>query len=143
MPSVAAKMIKQYDVLRSTGMQWAAIAKCLSVSASTLSRRGIQFGILDYSEVNEEELDWNVRDILRITPFSAETYVRRALRARRIYVQRWKIREALQRIDPVNRAIRRRCAIQRRLYNVKKPNHLWHIDSDHKLIHWRFVYLVH
>ena len=89
--------------------------------------------------MNEEELDWNVRDILRITPFSAETYVRRALRARRIYVQRWKIREALQRIDPVNRAIRRRCAIQRRLHNVKKPNHLWHIDSDHKLIHWRFV----
>ena len=120
-------------------MQWAAIAKCLSVSAGTLSRRRIQFGILDYSEVNEEEFDWNVRDILRITPFSAETYVRGALRARRIYVQRWKIREALQRIDLVNRAVRRRCTIQRRLYNFKKPNPLWHIDSDHELIHWRFV----
>ena len=48
---------EQIDVLRSTGMQWAAIAKCLSVSAGTLSRRRIQFGILDYSEVNEEELD--------------------------------------------------------------------------------------
>ena len=130
---------EQIDVLRSTGMQWAAIAKCLGVSARTLSRRRIEFGILDYSEVNEEELDWNVRDILRLTPFSGETYVRGALRARGIYVQRWKIREALQRIDPVNRAIRRRYAIQRRLYNVKKPNHLWHIDSNHKLIHWRFV----
>ena len=41
--------------------------------------------------------------------------------------------EALQRIDLVNRAIRRRYAIQRRLYNVKKPNRLWHIDSNHKL----------
>ena len=66
---------EQIDVLRSTGMQWAAIAKCLGVSARTLSRRRIEFGILDYSEVNEEELDWNVRDILRLTPFSGETYV--------------------------------------------------------------------
>ena len=120
-------------------MQWAVMVKCLSVSAGTLSRRRIQFGILDYSEINEEELDWNVRDILRLTPFSAEKYVRGALRACGIYVQRWKIREALLRIDLVNRAIRRRCTIQRRLYNFKKPNPLWHIDSDHKLIHWGFV----
>ena len=57
-------------------MQWAAIVKCLGVSARTLSRRRIEFRILNYSEVNEEELDWNVRDILRLTPFSGETYVR-------------------------------------------------------------------
>lgn len=50
-----------------------------------------------------------------------------------------KVREALETIDPVNRVIRRRYAIQRRLYNVRKPNHLWHIDSNHKLISWRFV----
>lgn len=41
----------------------------------------------------------------------------------------------------VNRAIRQRSSIQRRLYNVKKPNHMWHIDSNHTLIHWRFVLL--
>ena len=61
------------------------------------------------------------------------------MRARGIHIQRWKVREALETIDPVNRAIRRRYAIQRRLYNVKKPNHIWHIDSNHKLISWRFV----
>lgn len=61
------------------------------------------------------------------------------MKRRGIFVQRWKIGEALQRIDPVNRAIRRRYSIQRRLYNVKKPNRLWHIDSNHKLIHWRIV----
>jgi hypothetical protein len=82
---------------------------------------------------------WNIRDILRLTPFSGETYVRGALRAQGIHIQRWKVREALETIDPVNRAIRRRYAIQRRLYNVRKPNHLWHIDSNHKLISWRFV----
>ena len=45
---------ERIDVLRSTGMQWAVIAKCSSVSARTLSRRRIEFGILDYSEVMVE-----------------------------------------------------------------------------------------
>ena len=35
--------------------------------------------------------------------------------------------------------MRKRYAICRRVYNVKGPNHLWHIDSNHKLISWRFV----
>ena len=24
-------------------------------------------------------------------------------------------------------------------YNISGPNHLWHIDSNHKLISWRFI----
>ena len=65
--------------------------------------------------------------------------MRGALRGRGINVQRWRIRNAIRNIDPINRAIRRRYTIQRRLYNVKKPNLLWHVDSNHKLINWRFV----
>lgn len=120
-------------------MQWVAIAKCLCVSARTLSRRRIEFGLVDYSNITDKQLDWNVRDILRLTPFSGESYVWRALRARGIYVQIWKIREALQRIDLVNCVIRRRYTIQRHLDNVRKPNHLWHMDSNHKLIDQGFV----
>ena len=130
---------EQIDVLRSTGMSWTATAKCLGVSTKTLSRRRQEYGITDYTETREDELEWNVRDILQLTPFSGETYVQGALRARGIYIQRWKSRDALQQIDPVNRAVRRRYAIRRRIYNVSKPNHLWHIDSNHKLIHWRFI----
>ena len=76
---------EQIDVLGSTGMQRTAIAKCLSVSAKTLSRRRKEFVTRDYSEVNEPELDWNVRDILQITPFSGEMYIQGALRACGIY----------------------------------------------------------
>ena len=130
---------EQIDVLRSTGMSWTATAKCLGVSTKALSRRKQEYGITDYTEIREDELEWNVRDILQLTPFSGETYVQGALRARGIYIQRWKIRDALQQIDPVSRALRRRYAIRRRIYNVSKPNHLWHIDSNHKLIHWRFI----
>ena len=130
---------EQIDVLRSTGMSWTAIAKCLGVNAKTLSRRRQEYGITDYTEIREDELEWNVRDILQLTPFSCETYIRGVLRSHGIRFQRWKIRGALQQIEPVNCAVRRRYAIRRRIYNVNKPNHLWHIDSNHKLIHWRFI----
>ena len=123
---------EQIDVLRSTGMSWTAIAKCLGVSVKTSSRRRQEYGITDYTEIREDELEWNVRHILQLTPFSGETNIQGALRARGIHIQRWKIRDALQQIDPVNRAVRR-------IYDVNKSNRLWHIDSNHKLIHWRLI----
>lgn len=43
------------------------------------------------------------------------------------------------RVDPVGRQMRRRYAICRRVYRVPGPNYLWHIDSNHKMITWRFV----
>jgi hypothetical protein len=132
--------LERIEVLRSTGMSWTAIANCLGISTKTLQRRREEYGMCDtYSEISSEELETNVRDILRLTPFSGESYVRGALRGRGINVQRWRVRNAIRNIDPINRAIRRRYTIQRRLYNVKKPNHLWHVDSNHKLINWRFI----
>ena len=132
--------LERIEVLRSTGMSWTAIANCLGISTKTLQRRRAEYNMFDtYSDVSSEELETNVRDILRLTPFSGESYVRGALRGRGINVQRWRIRNAIRNIDPINRAIRRRYTIQRRLYNVEKPNHLWHVDSNHKLINWRFV----
>ena len=35
--------------------------------------------------------------------------------------------------------MRRWCASFKRNYNVTGPDHLWHIDLNHKLISWRFV----
>ncbi|XP_055999166.1 uncharacterized protein LOC130047773 [Ostrea edulis] len=29
--------------------------------------------------------------------------------------------------------------IERRVYNVQEPNHLWHIDKNHKLIRWSLI----
>ena len=56
-----------------------------------------------------------------------------------MHVQRARVRESLQGVDPVGRSIQRRYAICRRVYNVHGPNFLWHIDSNHKLISQRFV----
>lgn len=123
-------------------MQWTAIARCLDVSAKTLFRRRLEHELEDsFSDITNEKLEWEytVRDILRLSPISGESYIQGALRGCCIFIRRWKIQQVLQAIDPVGRAIRR-SSIQCRLYNIKKPNHLWHLDSNHKLIHWRFVF---
>ena len=112
-------------VLRNTGMQWTTIAQCLGVSPKTLYRKRLEYGFEDsFTDISDEELECNIRDVLRLTPFSGESYVWGALRGCGIFIQRWKIWQVLQAIDPVNCAIRWRSPIRHHLYSVKKPNHL-------------------
>ena len=44
-----------------------------------------------------------------------------ALRSRSIHVQRRSVREAINAVDPVSRALRRTVTIIRRKYNVASP----------------------
>ena len=121
-------------------MNWKSIAEFLGVSARTLSRRRIEFGIEDsFSEITNSDIDKQVQEILQLTPYSGESYIRGGLKGRNVNVQRSRVRESLGRVDPIGRSIRKRYAICRRVYNVHGPNNLWHIDSNHKLISWRFV----
>ena len=34
---------------------------------------------------------------------------------------------------------RKKVSLHRRVYNVQGPNHLWHIDTNHKLIRWHLI----
>ena len=130
----------QVEQLRDTGMKWRAIATFLGVSEKTLRRRRAEFGFQEsFSDISDADLDRQITEILNLTPYSGESYVRGSLKAYRIHVQRARVRESLCRVDPVGRSIRKRYAICRRVYNVQGPNHLWHIDSNHKLISQRFV----
>ena len=127
-------MIEQ---LRKTGMNWTSIARCLGISVQTLYRRRIEFGLEDnFTEITDEELDrlltWH-RTVVKPIPW------RGSLKGRGINVQRFRVRDCLKGIDGIGRAVRRWYAIFRRTYNVTGPNHLWHIDSNNKLISWRFV----
>mgnify|MGYP000654049422 CR=1 FL=1 len=90
-------------------------------------------------DIGYQELYTVITGMMNQTPYAGESYVSGGLRACGIFVQRYRVREILSTIDPVGRALRRRAAIQRRLYNVRAPNHLWHIDGNHKLVNWRFV----
>jgi hypothetical protein len=130
----------QIEQLRETGLKWCSIAELLGVSERTLQRQRIEFGIEpNFSEISDHELDNHIREILQLTPYSGESYVRGGLKGRQVNVQRRRVRASIQRVDPIGRSIRKRYAICHRVYNVRGPNHLWHIDSNHKLISWRFV----
>ena len=52
---------------------------------------------------------------------------------------RWRLRDCLHSIDQIGISERLRRRLHRRVYNVTAPNHLWHIDTNHKLIRWRFI----
>lgn len=52
-----------------------------------------------------------------------------------IRVQRRRLRDSLKRVDPVGRRLRAmNSCLQRRVYNVRSPLALWHMDGNHKLI---------
>ena len=51
-----------------------------------------------------------------------------------VHVQRWRLRSAIKRVDPIGRRLRSMNAIRRRVYNVRSPLALWHMDGNHKLI---------
>ena len=77
---------------------------------------------LTYTNISNEDLCSEVRNILVILPEAGETIIIGALRSRSIHVH---VREAINVVDPVSRALRRTVTIVRRKYNVASPNALW------------------
>ena len=61
------------------------------------------------------------------------------LRSSEVFVLRYRIRESIHRVDPSGVAERRHTTIKRRVYYVDYPNEVWHMDSNHKIIRWKFV----
>ena len=59
---------------------------------------------------------------------SGITMMRDALRARGLVIQRARIIEAMQRIDPISISLRRTATIYRRQYSVPGPNSLWSVN---------------
>ena len=85
----------------------------------------------------DTDLDTMVQNELSAFPQTGETNIIGGLRQRGIYMQRWRVRESIIRVDPINHANRWGQRIVRRPYSVPHPNFLWHIDTNMKLRHWR------
>ena len=45
----------------------------------------------------------------------------------------------MHRVSEVGIQCRRKGRFKRRVYNVKGANHLWHIDTNHKLVKWYLI----
>lgn len=118
-----------------------AISKMLSVSESTIYRRMGQYGLskMVFSDIADEDLDSEIGQITQEFPHCGEGLIKQLLMAKNIKVQRWRLRESLHRVDGEGIAQRKRGRLQRRVYHVQGPNHLWHVDTNHKLIRWNLI----
>ena len=132
---------EQLSCLRREFNSWTQIVADLGVSRQTIDnrRREVGFSLVfeGYSNIPGTDLDNLVRDELNAFPQTGKTNVMAGLRQRAIDVQRWRVREAIVRLDPINHANRWGQRIVRRPYSVPHPNFLWHMDSNLKLRHWR------
>lgn len=133
--------VDQVELLRSGGYTWDEIADCFLVSRATIWRRLREAGVVasKYSDISDRELDNIVGSLRRRHPHSGQNMIQGMLTGMGHFLQRYRIRESLQRIDPLSCLLRRHQPISRRKYSVPGPNSLWHIDGHHSLVRWGFV----
>ena len=74
-------------------------------SRITLHRHVRELGLEEtrYSEIDDQELDVFVRTILALLPNSGEVMIRGVLCGRGVRIQRSRLRESIQRVDPTRR----------------------------------------
>ena len=64
--------------------------------------------------------------------------IKQLLRGKGIKVQRWRIRDSIHRVDSQGGGKQeKKGSIAND--NVKGPNHLWHVDTNHMLVRWNFI----
>ena len=135
------KEIDMEDVkyLLAFDFQLDEIAARLDVSRSTLYRHMKDSGIEKYSDISDADLDSTIQRIKNDHPNDGEVLMHAHLLRLGIHVQRKRLRLSIHRVDPVNTSLRRATTVRRRVYHVDGPNCVWHLDGNHKLIHWRLV----
>ena len=90
-----------------------------------------------FSSMPESDLDDLVTELVSGNDLVGPEYVRAALRARGLRVQRRTVRESMLRTNPGAAALRSLLQRpERRTYQVQGPNSSWHIDGIHKLIRY-------
>ena len=50
-----------------------------------------------------------------------------------------RLRDSIHRVEGLGVEHRKKGRLHRRVYNVKGPNQLWHVDTNHKLVRWNFI----
>ena len=117
------------------------ISSMLSVSERTVYRRMERYGLrsLNFSNISDDDLDRHIGQLSGDFPFCGEQMLKFLLKERGIKVQRMRLRDSIHRVDQKGVRERRTRRLKRRVYNVQGPNHLWHIDTNHKLVRWNFI----
>ncbi|XP_028400508.1 uncharacterized protein LOC114523698 isoform X2 [Dendronephthya gigantea] len=135
---------EQMELFLDYGFKASEMAKILGVSEKTVYRRLEEYGLSmrnSYSSITENELDDIIKGILVEFPNTGYKTMRGHLLSRGLKLQESRVREAMRRSDPEGvlvRALQLRVT-HRRVYNVRGPLSLWHMDGHHKLKRWKFV----
>ena len=120
-----------------------SIATMLGVSLRTVRRHMDEYSLTVhscYTDIDDARLDHIVRELKEQIPNSGYRMVDGLLRQHGIRVQQLRVRESIHRTDPNGTIVRHADFIQRRKYHVPGPQSLWHIDGNHKLIRYVYVY---
>uniref|UniRef100_A0A3Q3EQJ3 Integrase core domain-containing protein n=1 Tax=Labrus bergylta TaxID=56723 RepID=A0A3Q3EQJ3_9LABR len=133
---------EQIQLLLTQGFTVRAMARMLGCSSSYLHKKmkSFQFSARKrFTSISKIHLEEHIRRLHNQFPRSGSEMMRAYLRAEGIVVQRRRVRETLNRIDPAAVAQRWSQTVARRTYHVPFPNSLWHIDGHMRLIRWGFV----
>ena len=125
--------------LRELHFSWTKIACILGISRRTLFsiRQELGFEAIDpsaYSQISDHEIRLHIKEIKLQMPDAGIRMIRGILRSRGINIQIVRIRDMMYEVDPVGMSSRWATVVKRRVYTVKSPNALWHIDGNHKLV---------
>ena len=126
------------------GFKAGEIATMFCVSIRTIQRRMANFNIREdvprYTPISDNQLDETCRQITSEFPNCGVRRMRGFLLARNIRVSWERTREAMRRIDPQGVLLRslQLNIVNRRAYSVRVALALWHMDSNHKLIRYKF-----
>ena len=124
----------QLSLLLSFQLSCADIGNMLQVSARTVRRRIVDYGLeefTEYTNLPDAELDCLTTEFVHLYPNGGQRTYEGYLCAKGIKVQRRRIRESLLRVDYNGVRQRFRRVLHRRQYSVPMPNSLWHLDGYH------------
>ncbi|XP_070582194.1 uncharacterized protein [Ptychodera flava] len=136
-------IIKQ---MLSNSFKVADIAQIFQVSRQTvrncLVRTGCSPKHVKYTDINDASLDDLMMELKSLGPLknSGEKILQGVLRALGVRIQRRKLRDCMNRVEPFQRALRwplLKTRTKHSVYNVKAAQSLWHIDGLEKLQRWK------
>lgn len=122
--------------LLDLGLSATCIAEVTAVSRRTIFRRMSDFNLSvrnQYSTMTDDELDGKVRAIKSRLPHTGYRLMKGCLQSEGYHVQWERVKASMHHVDTagiLDRLTGMGCVV-RRVYSVRGPRHLQHIDTNH------------
>ena len=125
---------EELTFLRKCGYSWSFICDYFNVSDTwLLSWRGKNNFIDPFRVISDDDLDDIIYEYSQTNPLMGEVLLKAYFLHNNISVTRQRIRDSVNRVDPMGRSNRKNKNIRRREYFAYGPHAVWHLDGYHKL----------